>query len=423
MVNKTNHEEKLNYEVVVVGAGPAGMMAAIEAARGGVSVLLLEKNRNLGKKLLITGGGRCNVTNNKPVVREMLSQYKTEGKYLFSTFMQHGVSETVDWFAQRGVGMKEENEGRFFPESESAQTIRDTLAHELKVVGVEIKNNASVKNIEKEQDRFVINLRTGGSVQARKCIVATGGTARPETGSTGEGFTWLASLGHTVVENSFALVPVTLKTGWTKKLSGLTLDKCKVTILSDGKKQSVSTGKVLFTHVGLTGPTILNMSKSIGELLSYAPVTLLIDLFPGVDSAAMNTVFTELLKKNQNKKIRNAFAELLPAAVAKELLVQCDIDGETQCNSVTKKQRNELISYVKAIPLEVSGLLGKEKAVASAGGVLLDEVDFKTMESKVVPGLYLVGDVLNINRPSGGYSLQLCWSTGWVAGKSAVANE
>jgi len=412
-------ENEVQYDVVVIGGGPAGMMAAATAARQGAKVVLLEKNRNLGKKLLISGGGRCNVTNNKPVVREMLSQYKAEGKFLFSTFMQHGVQETIEWFLTRGVPFIEENEGRLFPETQNAQTIRDTLETELTTNDVLVQKNAVVKSIEKKDALFVVSLEKGEWVYAKRCIVATGGTARPETGSTGEGLGWLKDMGHTVAENSFALVPITLKTAWTKSLSGITLPECKITLLSDGKKHSVNSGKILFTHVGLTGPAILNMSKTIGELLSYSSVVLRVDLFPGVDSAAMNTKFTELLHQNQNKKVRNALAELLPTAVAKEVLAQCEIDSETQCNSVTKMQRTELIEYVKSIPLEVKGLLGKDKAVASAGGVRLEEVDFKTMESKVIPGLYLIGDVLNINRPSGGYSFQLCWSTGYVAGAHA----
>jgi hypothetical protein len=383
-------------------------------------VLLLEKNPNLGKKLLITGGGRCNVTNNKPVVREMLSQYRSEGKFLFSTFMQHGVKESINWFEERSIPLKEENEGRLFPMTESAQTIRDVLALELEKQHVTIKTDAQVAAIGHENSAFLIQLKDGQILTADACVVATGGSARPETGSTGEGFQWLGNLGHTIVENSFALVPLTLKTSWSKKLSGITLPECKITLLSDGQKHSAVKGKILFTHVGVTGPTILNMSKTVGELLSYGSVTLLIDLFPGVDSAEMNTLVHNVLQKNNNKKVRNALAELLPTAVSKELLILCDIDGETQCNSVTKTQRVRLIALLKAVPLEVSGLLGKDKAVVSSGGVALQEVDFKTMESKVVPNLYLVGDVLNVNRPSGGYSLQLCWSTGAVAGTAAA---
>ncbi len=406
------------YDVIVIGGGPAGMMAASIAARGGASTLLLEKNPNLGKKLLITGGGRCNVTNNKPAVREMLSQYKTEGKFLFSTFMQHGVSETVQWLDDREVVLKEENEGRLFPVSNSAQTIRDVLAEELITTGVKVQLNAAVQKIEKP-DTFVVTLQTGEVVQSAKCIVATGGTARPETGSTGEGFGWLQQLGHTVIESSFALVPVTLQTQWTKKLSGLGLEECKMTILVDGKKQSSHKGKILFTHFGLTGPTVLNVSKKIGEYLPYGEVVLLLDVFPGKDSGELNERFVTLFTENKNKRVRNALSELLPSALGKAVLLECGIDTETMCNAITRAQRVALIDYLKAIPLRVSGLLGKDKAVVSAGGVVLEEVDFRTMESKIIPGLFMAGDVLNINRPSGGYSLQLCWSTGFVAGLHA----
>jgi len=291
---------------------------------------------------------------------------------------------------------------------------------ELEKYPVTIQANAPVSSIQKEKDVFTIQLTDGQTLTADACIVATGGSARPETGSTGEGFEWLKQLGHTVVENTSALVPITLQSNWSKTLSGITMPECKITLLADGQKHSVVKGKILFTHVGVTGPTILNMSKTVGELLSYGPVTLSVDLFPGVDSAHMNTMIQDVLQKNNNKKVRNALAELLPAAVAKAMLTLCDIDGQTQCNSITKTQRVQLIELLKAVPLEVSGLLGKNKAVVSSGGVVLKEVDFRTMESKVVSHLYLVGDVLNVNRPSGGYSLQLCWSTGAVAGAAAA---
>ena len=415
--------KEAHVKVVVIGGGPAGMMAAATAAASGAQVLLLEKNVVLGKKLSITGGGRCNVTNNKPVVRDMLSQYKAEGKFLFSPFMQHGVAETIEWFAARGVTCVEENEGRLFPDTLQAKTITDTVVREVKQSGVKVSLNTEVQAIEKTVAGFQIKVKNSPTILAQACILATGGTARPETGSTGEGFRWLADLGHTVVENSFALVPLTVSDAWVKRLSGITIPSCKLTLMADGKKHSAKRGKLLFTHVGVTGPTILNMSKTVGECLEYGPVTIQVDLFPGEDSEAMNRRFTELFTQNNNKKVRNALSELLPTALVKELLVLLDIDAETQCNSVTRLERHALIDLVKAVPVHISGLLGKEKAVVSAGGVALEEVDFKTMQSKMVPRLFLVGDVLNINRPSGGYSLQLCWTTGFVAGKRAAESK
>ncbi len=407
-------------DVIVIGGGPAGMMAAARAGERGKRVLLLEKNPHVGKKLLITGGGRCNVTNNKPVVREMLSHYKGGGKFLFSTFAQHGVAESVAWFKERGVELKEENEGRLFPTTNSAKTICDALAVEVKKTGVVVKTKAVVKSIvyQKKDDVFSITLESGEVLQSHSCIVATGGTSRPETGSSGDAYVWLKKLGHTVVPNNFALVPLTLKNSWTKKLSGLTLTDIKLTLFAEGKKQSVHTGKILFTHVGITGPTVLNLSKAVGELLAHSDVTLMLDLFPNKDAGEFKIFLRQLLVHNSNKKLKNVLTEVMPSALVSALLKELTVDGDTACHSVTTADRTKLALFLKAIPLQIKGLLGEDKAVVSSGGVPLTEIDFKTMESKIFSRLYIVGDMLNVDRPSGGYSLQLCWSTGFVAGNS-----
>ena len=408
------------WGVIVIGGGPAGMMAAATAAGRGKRVLLLEKNPSLGKKLLITGGGRCNVTNNKQAVREMLSQYKGAGKFLFSTFTQHGVAESVNWFTYRGVQLKEENEGRLFPITDSAKTIFDTLVSELNNTGVTVKNKAAVKAVayNKKDGVFSIALESGEVLQSHACIIATGGTSRPETGATGDAYSWLKKLGHTVVPNNFALVPLTLKNSWTKKLSGLTLTDIKLTLFADDKKQSVHKGKLLFTHVGITGPTVLNLSKTVGELLAHSEVTLMLDLFPDKDAGEFKTFLRKLLADNSNKKLKNVIAGIVPSALVTALLKELAISGDTPCHSVTTSERTALTLFLKAIPLAIKGLLGADKAVVSSGGVALPEIDFKTMESQIVPHLYIVGDMLNVDRPSGGYSLQLCWSTGYVAGNS-----
>jgi predicted Rossmann fold flavoprotein len=408
------------WDVVIIGGGPAGMMAAAGAGGRGKQVLLFEKNPSLGKKLLITGGGRCNVTNNKPDVRTMQAQYKGAGKYLFSLFATHGVKESISWFASRGVTLTEENEGRLFPTTNSARTIFDTLVAEMKQNRVTVRTKAGVTGItrDKKTGHFTLTLEGGDTLTAVSCVVATGGTSRPETGATGDAYPWLKKLGHTVLPNSFALVPLTLKTTWTKKLAGITLTDIKLTMFSDTKKQSVHEGKVLFTHVGITGPTVLNLSKTVGELLSHSDVTLMLDLFPKKDAGEFKTYLQALLQNESNKKLKNVLGDIMPGALAYALLKELGIDGETPCHSVSKEARTKLAVGLKAIPLPVKGLLGEDKAIVSAGGIALSEVNFKTTESMLVPHLYIVGDMLNIDRPSGGYSLQLCWSTGYVAGES-----
>jgi predicted Rossmann fold flavoprotein len=409
------------WDVIVIGGGPAGMMAASVAGERGRKVLLLDKNRKLGKKLSITGGGRCNVTNNKPDVRTMLSSYKDSGKFLFSTFMQFGVTETIEWFDSRDVSFVEENEGRLFPETLSAETIRSTMMEEVKKQNVVVKSSSAVSGVtyNKKNSEFEVTLEKGEVYVSESCVVASGGTSRPETGSTGEGFNWLRDLDHSISENDFALVPVALKDKWVIKVSGVTLSDVKITLLADGKKHMSKIGKLLFTHVGVSGPTILNMSSEIGDLALESNVTLELDLFPKKDEGTLRKELNELMSENSNKKLQNILPEIMPRALAVVSLEQIEIDGETPAHSVSSEDRKRIVSYIKHLPLSVKGLLGADKAVVSSGGVSLTEIDFKTMGSRIIPKLYVVGDVLDIDRPSGGYSLQLCWSTGFVAGKNA----
>lgn len=406
------------YDVAVIGGGPAGMMAAERAASRGRSVVLIEKNPLLGKKLLITGGGRCNVTNNTPDPRELLPRYKEGGKFLFSAFAQFAVPDTIAYFKERGVELKEENECRLFPQTESAKTICDTLIKSIEKSGVTVRTKCAVTAIKKGEDMFEIQA-SGGTIRAGSLIIATGGTSRPETGSTGDGFVWARALGHTTVANNFALVPVALRDAWAKTLGGVTLPSIKITLRADGKSQRKEMGKLLFTHFGVSGPTILNMSKQIGELLEYSDVVLEIDLFPELDHKTLRDNLRDLLIEESNKMIKNSLRTLVPSGLVLPLLTLAGIDGDTKNHSVRTDERTALVLLLKCVVLHPSGLLGAEKAVVSAGGVTLSEIDFRTMESRIVPRLFLIGDVLNIDRPSGGYSLQLCWTTGFVAGSHA----
>ena len=409
------------YDVAVIGGGAAGMMAAGRVAEQGARVILLEKNPTLGVKLLITGGGRCNVTNAQSDLRAFLSKYKDSDKFLFSAFSQFDVEKAIGFFNERNMPTKVEAENRVFPVSNSAQSVWDVLVERLQKGNVEIKTGAAVAGFEKEGNKITgVLLKNKEIIRAKKYILATGGTSRPETGSTGDGFGWLKELGHNVIPSNEALVPIALKDLWVKALSGATLQDIKLTTFQNNQKQEVHKGKLLFTHFGISGPTVLNMSKDVGELLKYGEVEIKLDLLPTKDHGMLNTALQELFKLDDKKKIKNSLNSLITSPLVPVVLKLSNIDEDKINNAVTREERLKLIETIKGIPMNVSNLLGSDKAVVSSGGVDLTEVDFKTMQSKIIENLYLVGDVLNIDRPSGGYSLQLCWTTGWVAGTSAI---
>lgn len=406
------------WDVIVIGGGPAGMMAAGRAGERGKKVLLIEKNDSLGKKLLITGGGRCNVTNAQTDTRKLLLKFKDGGKFLFSAFSQWNVNETLEFFHIRGMETKVEKELRVFPVSDSAQSVWDTLVEYLKENNVTIISNSPVSGFVKEDGKIIgVNVKKK-IIKGKSFVLATGGISRPETGSTGDGYKWLSEIGHTVIQPEPSLVPISVKDKWVKRLAGVSIPDVKITVTQNGEKQEVAHGKILFTHVGLTGPTILNMSKNIGELLKYGDVMLGLDILPTHDHGKLNSALQEIFKINDKKMFKNSLNELIPSAVVQIITELSEIDPDTKCNSVTREQRMQLIALLKNIPINVKGLLGVDKAVISNGGVIPEEVDFKTMSSRFYPNLYLIGDILNIDRPSGGYSLQLCWTTGFVAGDS-----
>jgi len=407
-------------DVIVIGGGPAGMMAAGRAAELGRSVLLLEKNINLGKKLLLTGGGRCNLTNNKPNIRELALSYKGSDQFLMSAFSQFDATKNIEFFNSIGVKTKEEEYGRVFPVSDKAQTVLDALLKYMKNGGVEIKIKAVVVDVsfDKETNLFNVQLKNGESFSAKSCVVATGGVSHPETGSTGDGFNWLKKLGHKIIKTDASLVPLAVKDKWIKELSGLTLNDIKLTVFLDNKKQFIQKGKILFTHFGISGPTVLNMSKDIGELLRAGEVVIKLDLFPKLDLGKLKQNLQNILVAESNKKIKNTLGEMIPLSLVSVILKISGINTETLNHSVRHEERIKLVKFMKEIPMRVEGLLGADKAIVSSGGVSLEEVDFKIMQSRILPNLFIVGDALNINRPSGGYSLQLCWTTGYVAGNN-----
>ena len=425
-----NDKTNIKADVVVIGGGPAGMMAAGRAAECGRTVLLLEKNKTLGKKLLLTGGGRCNLTNGISNIRAMLAKYKGSDQFLFSAFSQFGVKDTLSFFNKRGMATKEEDEGRVFPVSNKAQSVSDSLVQYIKEGGVEIRTSAAVADISIDNLAKDIHIQLKGlpdgkaggiEITAKSCIIATGGISYPKTGSTGDGFAWLKKFGHTIIDNDFALVPIEIKDEWAKKLSGLTLNDIRLSVFLNGQKQKnfgKQEGKLLFTHFGVSGPTVLNMSKDIGELLQGGEIVIGLDLFPKLDHGALKQKLQTLLVAESNKKLKNTLSKIIPSALVLSILEIAGINGETANHSVRSEERMKLVALMKGIPLHIKGLLGADKAIVSSGGVALEEINFKTMQSRLIPNLYIIGDVLNINRPSGGYSLQICWTTGFVSGNA-----
>ncbi|MDR3571637.1 MAG: aminoacetone oxidase family FAD-binding enzyme [Candidatus Pacebacteria bacterium] len=418
------HAADQEYDIAVVGGGPAGMMAAGRAAQLGKRVVLIEKNRGLGKKLLITGGGRCNVTNAEFDTRKLLAKFKDGGKFLASPFSQWAAEDSIRFFNERGMPTKIEAEKRVFPESNTAQSVYDVLTNFLVSGKVTIMTDAAVKSVQAENGRITgLQLKGGAAVRAKRYIFATGGTSHPETGSTGDGYVWLTALGHTVNSANAALVPLAVKDMRIKRAAGVAIQSAKITVLQNETKQSSLVGKILFTHVGLSGPATLNMSREIGELLKYGDVDIELDLLPSSGYEKVNAALLESFATHANKKIRNALSPLLPPALVPLILEIAEIAEDTPCNSVTREERVKLTKTLKHLRFQVDHLLGMDKAVVTAGGVALTEVDFKTMRSLKCENLYIVGDLLDIDRPSGGYSLQLCWTTGFVAGTAAATAQ
>ncbi len=409
-----------NFDVVVIGGGASGMMAAGVAASQGKRVVILEKNTFLGEKLKITGGGRCNITNNERDVRTFLENYGKAKDFLFSPFSQFGVEDTFRYFESRGLPLVVQARERVFPKTERAVDVFKVLETELKKNTVLIKTDAKVTNINHQNGKVISVDTTQGNFSGTSFILATGGVSHPETGSTGDGFGWLRNLGHTVKDPTPTIVPMAVSDQWIKVLAGVSLSFMKITFFLDGKKQFSKTGKILFTHFGLSSPLILNSAAQVGELLMNGEVTAHIDAFPDTDLGSMDDRVVRIFDEHKNKSLKNVLKEIAPHGTTRgfELLLQ-DMDLETPVHSVTKENRKRIVNLLKAMPVEITGLMGNDRAVSADGGVVLEEIDMRTMKSKLFDNLFVTGDLLHINRPSGGYSLQLCWTTGTIAGKNA----
>ncbi len=412
------------FDVVVIGGGASGMMAAGVAGSRGKRVLLIEKNKRLGEKLRITGGGRCNITNDERDIHTLLSQYKEAKDFLYSPFSIFGVKETFEFFEGRGLPLFVEARKRAFPKSEKALDVCNTLINFLKENNVKVVTDNPVYSLEIKEKNISKIITKNGVFEGESVVIATGGLSHPETGSTGDGFGWLASLGHTIHEPTPTIVPITVEDAWVKELAGISLGSLehpvKLSFFVDGVKACTKKGKVLCTHFGLSGPLILNSAKEVADLLHKGLVTLCIDTYPDKDLGTLEKYIIKIFDEHKNKALKNVFSEIAPKGTSRVLLgLLPHIDPEIKTHSVTKEMRKDIVRLLKALPVSISGLLGFDKAVVADGGVDIREIDTKTMRSTNINNLFLTGDMIHIDRPSGGFSLQLCWTTGYVAGKNA----
>jgi predicted Rossmann fold flavoprotein len=417
--NKINKLENKVWDVIVIGGGASGMMASTIASSRSLSVLLVDKNKTLGEKLKITGGGRCNVTNNEPDIHKMLAVYGEGAPYLYSPFSIFGVSDTFKFFESRGLPLVTQARNRVFPHTEKAIDVFEVFNKELIKNKVVVKSNCQVSKIIKKGNS-IMNIETNqGIFFAKSFILATGGMSHPETGSTGDGFKFLKELGHTVSNPTPDVVPIAIREDWVKRLAGVSLSFMKIHFYLDGKKKFSKMGKILFTHFGISGPLILNSSKEVKGLLDLGNVTACIDLYPDTTIGDLEKRIIKIFDNNKNKIFKNIIKEFVPdgMSLAFETIIDF-IDLDTKVHSIKKEDRRKIVDLLKAVPITVEGLMGLDRAVVVDGGVALSEIDMKTMRSKKFSNLYVTGDLLHLNRNSGGYSLQICWTTGYIAGIS-----
>lgn len=409
--------------VIVVGGGAAGMFAAIAAAKNGHQVTLYEKNEKLGKKIFITGKGRCNITNAADM-EELFDAVVTNSKFLYSSFYGYTNQNVIDFFEDAGVPVKIERGNRVFPISDHSSDVIRALEREMKKVGVKVCLNTEVKSVEAEKDKFnKVVLKDTTTQTADACIVATGGLSYRSTGSTGDGFRFAENVGHKVTQCFPSLVPMETKEPWICELQGLSLRNVEAKIL-DGKKELYKDfGEMLFTHFGVSGPLIISASSYVGKKFmdkngQKKELTLEIDLKPALTEEQLDQRVLRDFEENHNRQFKNAITKLFPTKLIPVMLELGGIDPEKKVNSIEKEERKQFVHLIKHFRMTLTGLRDYPEAIITKGGVNVKEIDPGTMESKFVKGLYFAGEVLDLDALTGGFNLQIAWSTGYAAGNA-----
>ena len=408
----------MGFDGIVIGGGPAGMFAAITAARRGEKVLLLERNDRLGKKLLITGKGRCNVTNDCSG-QEVLQNTPRNGKFLYSAMNTFPPEKAMAFFEENGCALKTERGSRVFPVTDKSQSVLDCLQRELRRQNVTVKT-ARVKEILTEEGKATGVRTQNETIRSNWVILATGGASYPTTGSTGDGYVMAEALGHTVVAPQGSLVPLETAGTDAQDMQGLSLRNCGVKLLNaKGKALYKDFGELLFTHFGVSGPTVLSASCHLkGE-----GCRLVIDLKPALEDNKLDDRIQRDLELYKNRTMENALTDLLPRSMIPVILRRLEIDPDLQANSLTRQKRRALVELLKAFSFEITGKRPVAEAIITSGGIKVSEIDPKTMQSRKVPGLYFAGEVIDCDAYTGGFNLQIAWATGYAAGMSAGADE
>lgn len=410
----------MQYDVIVIGGGPAGILAAGAAGARGRKVLLLEKNEKLGKKLFITGKGRCNITNAADM-DEFMSNIPKNSKFLYSAFRGLSNYDLISLLYDMGLNTKVERGGRVFPESDKSSDVLKALQKYLDKNQVEVRLNAAVKEITTNDGHVNgVVLQDGRHFPCESVIVCTGGLSYPQTGSTGEGFEFAKSVGHTITDLFPSLVPLVVKDAYIKDLQGLSLKNVSIKVLVEGKQVYEDFGEMLFTHYGLSGPIILSASFYISDYLrKKSDIKVSIDLKPALTEEELDRRVLKDFSENINKHYKNSLDALLPQKLIPVIIKLSKIDENKEVNQISKEERSNLVTLLKNLELSVIGTRPIAEAIVTSGGVNLKEINPKTMESKLISGLYFAGEVMDLDAFTGGYNLQIAFSTGYAAGSNA----
>lgn len=415
-----------NYDVIVIGGGPSGLMASVAAAEHGASVLLIDKGAKLGRKLGISGGGRCNVTNVKER-DELISHIPGNGRFLYSSFEHFNNQDIIAFFEGLGIALKEEDNGRMFPVSDKASSVVSALISKVKSLGVDIMTDSPVSEVLYDEGAVKgVRLRSGKILASSSVIIATGGKSVPQTGSTGDGYPWAEAAGHTITELFPTEVPILSREEWIKsgELQGLSLRDVTLTVWGvKGKKVISHRGDMIFTHFGLSGPIALRCSQFLRQVQRKSgsdTVDMSIDLFPDLNPQEVENLLLNKLEQEPKKAIRNSLKGLLPERLIPLLLSKAELDGDTTGHHLSKNGLLALSGLLKRMPVQVYGTRSLSEAFVTGGGVNLKEIDPKRMESKLMPGLFFCGEILDIHGYTGGYNITAAFSTGYTAGKHAA---